>query len=85
MPCSLSPPFLRKQLLKLTRGHMFPTAEFFSIADIGPTGGTIRNAFVTERPDSDARTFTSLWGQNNAVVQKMRPEAETSYLGASRS
>ena len=74
-------PFLRGQLLELTRGHLFSSINLSAIADIGPTGGTIRNAFVTERPNSKACTFTSLWGQNNDEVQRMRPKAETSVWG----
>lgn len=56
---------------------MFQSINLSTIADIRPTGGAIRNAFVTECPDSGAPALTSLWGQNNDDVQRMRPKAET--------
>ena len=70
-------PFLREQLLKLTHGGMFPYTKLSHIADVGPTGGTIRRAFVTERPTPVTREFISLWGQDNSDVQIMKPKAES--------
>jgi len=49
-----------------------------SIADVGPTGGTIRRAFVTERPTSVTCEFNSLWGQDNSDVQIIKPKAASS-------
>ena len=70
-------PFLWELLPELTSGGLFPSALISAFADVGPTGGTIRKAFVTERPESDARGFNSLWGQDNSEIQTMRPKAES--------
>lgn len=70
-------PFLREQLLKLTSGGMFPSAKLSVFADVGPTGGTVRKAFVTERPESDTRRFIALWGHSSSDVQMMRPQAKS--------
>ena len=56
---------------------MFPTAKLCTFAKVGPTGGTIRKAFVTERPESNTDKFIALWGHSSSDVQIMTPKAES--------
>lgn len=70
-------PFLREQLLKSTSGGLFPSARLSAFGDVGPTGGTICRAFVTERPTPDVREFITLWEQDNSDAQIMKPKAES--------
>lgn len=70
-------PLLRELLRELTSGGLFPSAMLSAFADVGPTGGTVRGAFLTECPTPVTREFIALWGQDNSDVQVMKPNAES--------
>ena len=56
-------PVLREQLRKLKRGDIFRIIHLGIIADIGPTGRSVREAFITDPAVAgDASEYKAFWG-----------------------
>ena len=68
-------PFLREQFLQLKRGGMFRSVHLGAIADIGPTGRSVRDAFSKRQLAPDAQGYKAFWGHGSASVQTMRAKA----------
>ena len=71
-------PFLREQFLQLTRGCIFPKTFLGKIADIGPTGRSVRDAFLRRRLAPDLQEYGAFWGHDNESTRTMRVEADSS-------
>ena len=74
-------PLLREKFRQLRDEDMFRRVYLGSIAEISPTGRTVRDVFIPEPSiDADASEYKALWGHGSNNVQKMRAKAETTIL-----
>ena len=74
-------PLLRKRFRQLRDGNMFRRVYLGSIADIGPTGRTVRDVFIPEPSiDADTSEYKALWGHGSNNVKAMRAKAETTVM-----
>ena len=71
-------PFLRKQFRKLRHGDKFCMTHLGAIADIGPTGRSVRDAFSKSQLAPEVQEYKALWGQDNDRTQMMRATAVSS-------
>ena len=71
-------PFLRERFLQLKNRGMFPETHRRAVADIGPTGRSVRDAFSRRQLAPDVQEYKALWGQDNDRTQTMRATAVSS-------
>ena len=69
-------PYLCNQFIELKEGRLFDVVPLSSIADVGPAGQRIRDAFVkSSLPDAEARE--ALWQHDSEVTQSMSAKPDT--------
>ena len=69
-------PYLCEKFIELRSGGLFPSVELGSIADVGPEGRRIRDAFTrSEMPDNLGRV--ALWQHDTEVTQSMAATWDT--------
>ena len=69
-------PYLCRQFIELKEGRLFDVVPLSSIADVGPAGQRIRDAFVkSSLPDAEARE--ALWQHDSEVTQSMSAKPDT--------
>ena len=75
-------PYLCEQFSRLASGDLFPVTALGKIADVGPLGRRIRDAFTkTEMPDVQGRM--ALWQHDTTVTQSMSAKPDT-HIAAKR-
>ena len=73
-------PYLCEKFSELARGDLFPTTAMGKIADVGPAGQRIREAY-RRIPVSDAEGRMALWQHDTTVTQTMSVKHDT-YISA---
>ena len=73
-------PYLCEKFSELTRGDLFPLTAMGKIADVGPAGQRIREAY-RKTSVSDAKGRTALWQHDTNIIQTMSMEFDT-YISA---
>ena len=74
-------PLLRKRFRQLRDCDNFRKVYLGAIADIGPTGRTVRDAFTPEPSiAADASEYRAFWGHGSDSAQTMRAKAVTAIL-----
>ena len=73
-------PYLCERFSELARGDLFPSMPLGKIADVGPAGQRIREAYK-RIPVSDKEGRTALWQHDTSVIQTMSTEFDT-YISA---
>ena len=69
-------PFLCERFIELRDGGLFRSAALGSIADVGPAGQRIRDAFTrSAMPDAEGRV--ALWQHDTSVTQSMAAQPDT--------
>ena len=69
-------PYLCERFVELRDGGLFPSVELGSIADVGPAGQRIRDAFTrSAMPDAEGRV--ALWQHDTEVTQAMAAQWDT--------
>ena len=69
-------PYLCQRGAELAQGDLFPTVRLNAIADIGPEGRRVRDAFTrSEMPDVEGRV--ALWQHETDVIQTMAARPDT--------
>ena len=69
-------PYLCRQSTELAQGDLFPQVRLETIAEIGPEGRRIRDAFTrSELPDAEGRV--ALWQHDTEVMQVMAAQSDT--------
>lgn len=69
-------PYLCQQFLALTRGELFQTTSLGEVAEVGPAGQRIREAYKkSAMPDRKGRM--ALWNHDTEVTQTMSSLADT--------
>ena len=69
-------PYLCRQFIELKEGRLFDVVPLSSLADVGPAGQRIRDAFVKSAlPDAEARE--ALWQHDSEVTQSMSAKPDT--------
>ena len=72
-------PYLCEQFVELLEGRFFRAVALDSIADIGPAGQRIRDAFTrSTMPDEQGRV--ALWRHNTSVTQSMAAKPDTHII-----
>ena len=69
-------PYLSRQFAALRNSELFPTVQLNSIAEIGPAGQRIRDAF-TKSPMPDYLARTALWHHKTNVTKSIEAIADT--------
>ena len=73
-------PYLCERFSELVRGDLFPSTALGKIAEVGPAGQRIREAYK-RIPMSDKEGRTALWQHDTNVIQTMATEFDT-YISA---
>ncbi len=73
-------PYLCEKFSELTRGDLFPLTAMGKIAEVGPAGQRIREAY-RRIPVSDAEGRMALWQHDTTVTQTMSVKHDT-YISA---
>ena len=73
-------PYLCEKFSELARGDLFPSTAMGKIADVGPAGQRIREAY-RRIPVSDAEGRMALWQHDTTVTQTMSVKHDT-YISA---
>ena len=68
-------PYLSEKFVALRDGALFPAAALGHMADVGPAGQRIRDAF-TRSTMPDALGRTALWHHNTEVTQSMAAQSD---------
>ena len=69
-------PYLCEKFVELRDGGLFPSIALGSVADIGPAGPRIRDAFTrSSMPDAEGRV--ALWQHDTEVTQAMAAKWDT--------
>ena len=69
-------PYLCNQFIELKEGRLFDVVPLSSLADVGPEGRRVRDAFVkSSLPDAEARE--ALWHHNSEITQSMAAKPDT--------
>ena len=69
-------PYLCNQFIELKEGRLFDVVPLSSLADVGPEGRRIRDAFVkSSLPDAEARV--ALWQHDSGATQSMSAKPDT--------
>ena len=69
-------PYLCHQFIELKEGRLFDVVPLSSLADVGPAGQRIRDAFVkSSLPDAEARV--ALWQHDSEATQSMSAKPDT--------
>ena len=69
-------PYLCERFIELRDGRLFPSVELGGIADVGPAGQRIRDAFTrSAMPDAEGRV--ALWQHDTEVTQSMAARWDT--------
>ena len=69
-------PYLCQRSAELAQGDLFPQARLETIAEIGPAGRRIRDAFTrSNMPDVDGRV--ALWHHDTEMTQSMATKSDT--------
>ena len=72
-------PYLCEKFVELRNGQLFPSVELESIADVGPAGQRIRDAFTrSAMPDAEGRV--ALWQHDTEVTQSMLARWDTHII-----
>ena len=72
-------PYLCERFSELARGELFPTVTLGDVAEVGPLGRRIRDAFTRSSvPDSQGRS--ALWQHDTTVTQSMLARPDTHIL-----
>lgn len=72
-------PYLCEKFVELRNTELFPAVELGSIADIGPEGRRIRDAF-TRSAMPDAEGMIALWQHDTDVTQSMSAKWDTHII-----
>ena len=69
-------PYLCERFSEMVKGELFASVRLGNIADVGPAGQRIREAYKrTEMPDAHGRM--ALWEHDTTVIQTMSAEPDT--------
>ena len=69
-------PYLCRRSTELAQGDLFPQVRLETIAEIGPEGRRIRDAFTrSELPDVEGRV--ALWHHDTEVMQSLAAQSDT--------
>ena len=69
-------PYLCEEFVALKEGQLYPSTALGNIADIGPAGQRIRDAFTkSSMPDAQGRV--SLWHHDTEITQSMAAKPDT--------